>query len=466
MIIVVLVSRRQVYVIAKNTVSQPEGSSDDVVDTRKLLALVISAGGVQAMTAVVGILTIKIVAPLGSQTLAAVTGGQRLYFIIQAILLGLNVGTMAMVSQSIGQERPTQAYEWLRASLLLALLVCVPLSVIFWFAGEPLLSVLGLSGNALSEGGEYVRQLTFYIWGIGIYLLLASALRAMNLTTIPLVCGVLLNLLTIYLTYAFVQQAVNQNEVAAGAVSTAAGLGNLLGLLLMLALLWRKLTTLFVGLWPLDKIRTIWRISYPAVLEQLIRQGSVLAYLWVVAHFGDAAYAAYGAGIMLMAVSFVIGFGFSIATAVMVGQALGKNNVLLATRVVRKSMSIAVGLMSVLGVFLGFFANELALWLVLEGDVVEYTATFILVFALIQPVMAADYVYVGALQGSGDTRWPMVSVIIGPLVVRFCVAFVLLWVGADVTWIFATILIDYLVKAAIVGWRTKTRFIGLRKKAA
>lgn len=438
--------------------TKAEPSEHDAVNIRQLLALVISAGGVQAMSAIVGIITIKIVAPLGSHTLAAVTGGQRLYFIVQAILLGLNVGTMALVSRSIGKQQPAEAHEWMRASLLLSLIITLPMSLLFWLAAEPMLHGLGLNGEALTESVDYIRQLTVYIAGVGIYLILASALRAMNITTIPLVCGVLLNMLTVSLTWWFVHHHSAFGFTAAGGVSIAAGLGNVIGLALMLVMLWPKLTVLFNGAWSLSKVMPIWRISYPAVLEQLIRQGSVLAFLWVVAHFGDAAYAAYGAGIMLMAVSIVIGFGFSIATAVMVGQALGQDNTAQAKNVVRTSMTIAVGLMSLLGILLGLFADELAVWLVIEGEVVQYTVSFILLFALIQPVMAADFVYVGALQGSGDTRWPMVSVIVGPLLVRFSVAYGLLAVGADIEWIFATILIDYLVKTGIVAWRAHYRF--------
>ena len=445
---------------SESRIGTREGASFESakVNIRQMFSLVISAGGVQAMSAVVGIFTIKIVAPMGSHVLAAVTGGQRLYFIVQAILLGLNVGTMALVSQNIGRQQPAQATEWLRASLMLSVLISLTMSVFFWIAANPLLAGLGLDGEALTESIDYIRQLSVYIPGVAIYLILASALRAMNLTTIPLACGVLLNILTVYLTFTFVHQSPFIHMTASGGVAMAAGLGNLIGLLLMLCLLWSKLSTLFYGVWPVSKVLPIWRMSYPAVLEQLIRQGSVLAFLWVVAHFGDDAYAAYGAGIMLMAVSIVIGFGFSIATAVMVGQALGQNNITLAKKVCRTALAISVGLMSVLGILLGIFANELALWLVVEGKVISYTASFIMVFALIQPVMAADFVYVGALQGSGDTRWPMVSVIVGPLLVRFGLAYVLLAIGANIEWIFASILIDYLVKTGIVAWRAEYRF--------
>lgn len=429
----------------------------DEVNVRQLFSLVLSAGGVQIMAAAVGIATIKIVAPYGSEVIAAVTGGQRLFLLIQAILLGLNVGSMAMVSASFGKSDDQSAFAWARASLLVSLAVTVPLTLIFFAFAEPILAVLGLQAESLRLGVDYIRNLSVFIFAIGLYLILAGALRAINITTIPLVCGVGMNILTILFAYYFVENAEFIGMTPAGAVAFAAGFGSLVGFLTMLALLQNKAKDIIFGPFPNGKSSQIWRISYPAILEQLIRQFSILAFLWVVAKYGEDAYAAYGAGIMLMAVSFVVGFGFSIATAVMVGQANGQNNPVLVGKVLNTSLLVSVGIMSVLGLVMGIYARELAVWLVVKGPVVEYTARFIFYFALVQPVMAADYVYVGALQGTGDTKWPMISVIVGPLLVRFTVAYLLLMLGFDLEWIFATIVMDYVVKTAIVRKQTYKR---------
>ena len=58
-------------------------------------------------------------------------------------------------------------------------------------------------------------------------------------------------------------------------------------------------------------------------MEQIIFQIGITAFLILVAYYGTEAYAAYGIGVQILSFSFVIGFGFSIAGATLVGQHLG-----------------------------------------------------------------------------------------------------------------------------------------------
>ena len=69
----------------------------------------------------------------------------------------------------------------------------------------------------------------------------------------------------------------------------------------LLLLLRKQLVFFLGGRWSLQGFGQMWRLSYPDALEQLVRQAAVLAFLWSVVRYGTAAFAAYGAGIMLMA---------------------------------------------------------------------------------------------------------------------------------------------------------------------
>ena len=90
---------------------------------------------------------------------------------------------------------------------------------------------------------------------------------------------------------------------------------------------------------------------------------SVLAFLVffaIVARYGTDAYAAYGIGISLVSFSIVVGFGFGIATATLVGQQLGAGRPELAVKVGWRSLRMAVVAMSALSALLAIFAHELA----------------------------------------------------------------------------------------------------------
>ena len=52
----------------------------------------------------VGFLHIKIAAPMGTSAVAAVTTGHRVFFLMQAVLMGLAVATTAAVARSWGAQ--------------------------------------------------------------------------------------------------------------------------------------------------------------------------------------------------------------------------------------------------------------------------------------------------------------------------------------------------------------------------
>ena len=57
----------------------------------------------------VGFMHIKIVAQLGTSAVAAVTTGHRVFFLMQAILMGLSVAATALIARSWGADQLKQA---------------------------------------------------------------------------------------------------------------------------------------------------------------------------------------------------------------------------------------------------------------------------------------------------------------------------------------------------------------------
>ncbi len=78
----------------------------------------------------VGFMHIKIVAGLGTHAVAAVTTGHRVFFLVQAMLMGVSVATTAMVARSWGADDRERAemVHWtaLALSFALAAILSIP----------------------------------------------------------------------------------------------------------------------------------------------------------------------------------------------------------------------------------------------------------------------------------------------------------------------------------------------------
>jgi Na+-driven multidrug efflux pump len=193
-------------------------------------------------------------------------------------------------------------------------------------------------------------------------------------------------------------------------------------------------------------LRDICRIGMPTIFEQAVMQIGFIGFLWVIANYGTAAYAAYGTGVTLLSVSMVLGVGFSMAGSILVGQHLGAKDIAGARKAGWMAAKQSIIVMTVLGALAAYFAQELSDWLVGEGEVADKTALFLYVLCAAQPFLALDFALGGALRGAGDTRFPLVAAICGLVFFRFGLAMILLYFEADLVWVYATLIADYVMK--------------------
>jgi Na+-driven multidrug efflux pump len=209
------------------------------------------------------------------------------------------------------------------------------------------------------------------------------------------------------------------------------------------------------------RVRRLVNIGYPAGLEQLVWQGGFIAFLWIVSLYGTAPYAAYGIGVSLLAFSFLIGWGFSIAASTLVGQHLGAGDPDGAMRSGWRAARLSVISMLVFGLAIIAGAWPLARWMIDDPEVVRLTVVFIYVLGGLQPLMAMEFALTGSLRGAGDTRFPLLTVLSGLIFVRCVLAGIFAWLDFSVEWIFYALIADYIVKATMLT----LRFRGGRWKA-
>ena len=191
-------------------------------------------------------------------------------------------------------------------------------------------------------------------------------------------------------------------------------------------------------------------IGYPAGIEQFVFQIGFIAFLWLVAFYGTAPYAAYGVGVQILSISFVVGFGFSIAGATLVGQHLGADDPQGAVKSGWRALALAITSMVLLSAVIAVFAEEIARFLIDDDEVVRLTVAFIYIMALVQPLMAVEFTLGGCLRGAGDTRFPLMATMVGLCGVRVCLAAVFVLLDLPVEWIYAALIGDYVIKAVML----------------
>ncbi len=408
---------------------------------------------------VIGIISIKIVGELGSEAVAAVTTGHRIFFAVQAILMAVSTGTTAMVARAWGASNPREAANVTSASLWTGNLVALALTAPCFFLALPIASIFGLNEATTQLTADFIRYLSIFNVAFSVNMILGAALRAAGDTQTPLWIGAFMNVVNVILVYALVYGEWGFPEMGTNGAALASGFSFTAAAIVLLGLWYGKRLIVGVGgkgSFTLRRISQLYQIGYPAAIEQFVFQIGFVGFLWLVAQYGTAPYAAYGIGVQILSVSFVVGFGFSIAGATLVGQYLGAGDPEGARRQGWRATRLAIFSMMVLSALIMPFAHELASALINEPDVIRYTVIFIYILGAAQPLMGIEFSLSGCLRGAGDTRYPLLTTMVGLIGVRVGLAALFMSMSLSVTWIFAALLGDYLIKALMLTHRFKS----------
>jgi putative MATE family efflux protein len=417
------------------------------------------------LNSTVGFVDLKIVGALGAPAVAAVTTGNRVFFLVQALLAAVATGTTALVARAWGARDRDEAERVTRASLALGAAIGLAFSAVGVACAGPLAHLFRLDPGAVALAASFLRWISLFHVPFAVGFVLAVALRAAGDTRTPLWAGALSNVANVLLAYGLVYGAFGLPRLGVVGAAIASGLAFTL-FALVLGGAWLR-GRLVLGRGPRgaltrERVAGLLRVGLPAALEQGAWQAGFLVFLWIVALYGTEAYAAYGIGVNLLSFSFVVGFGFSIAAATLVGQHLGARDPEGAARSGWRAMALAVAVMVVFGAGVVAAAGPLARFLIDDPAVVRLTVAFIWVLGSVQALMAIEFTLSGALRGAGDTRFPLFVVLCGLFGARIALAALFAQLGLAVEWVYAALIADYVVKVTLLV----ARFRGGRWKTA
>ena len=102
------------------------------------------------------------------------------------------------------------------------------------------------------------------------------------------------------------------------------------------------------------------------------------------------------------------------------------------------------------------FAGDIASYLIDDDQVVHYAVIFIYILGIAQPLMGIEFTLSGCLRGAGDTRYPLLTTMVGLVGVRVGLAALFTYLGFSVDWIFGALIGDYIIKALMLTHRFRS----------
>lgn len=401
----------------------------------------------------VGLVDIAMVGRLGQDATAAVGYATQFHFLSQSVLLAVGFAGTALMSRAIGAGEPRRAGGALAASLLISLGSALGIVTFVLAPSARWLHLLGADPAVTALTLPYLELVIGSTLFLSVAMSFEFAMRADRDTRTPLRIAAVVASVKIALNAVLIfgEAGFPRLELVGAGIATV--VSQILGVALFgIAAARAPARSALRPDWrgAGAHVRDVVRLSLPGLGERLAMNLALLVYFRVLAEYGTAAVAAYTVGIRVLSFSWLPGTGFGIASATLVGQALGAGRPQAAVRAGWRTTRLALAVAAVLGVAGALQTDNLAHLFVSDPATLDALEPFLLCLAVAQPFLQAHFTLGGVHRGAGDTLTPFYAAVAGNWLLRVPLVCLFAWVlKLDLVWIWSTILVDHMVRA---GW--------------
>jgi len=354
---------------------------------------------------------------LGADAVAALAIGGTVLMMLFPLVMGMAVGTVAIVSRRIGEGDHPGTSQAAGQALSVAMFLGLIAGGIGWLFADELPLLLGAVPDVARLAGEYLEIL--FLGSFTVFVLFVgghSIFQAAGNTMIPMALMITANLLNLILDPLLIFGWGPIPALGIRGAACATVLSQALAAAGALLLLRRGAGGIRLHprhMFPNPAIAfQILRIGLPGTGQMLARSLMALVLMRITAASGTHAIAAFGAGHRLQMLILMPAFALGNAAATLVGQNLGAGRPERANRGAWLAAGMDVVLMILLGGALALCAPLLMGYFTHDPLVIATGTSLLRITSGFYVFVALSIVLGRALQGAGDTLTPMLLTLI------------------------------------------------------
>jgi len=377
---------------------------------------------------------------------------------------GLAAGTIALVSQRFGAEAFDALDQAVRSSVFLVIVLTVPLAVAFLTIPEPLIRILADEPRVVSLGATYLGTVAIGVPFAGLNLIGSRALIGADNARIPMIVRAGGAVVNIGLNAVFIfglgmgVAGAALGTVLANVVVTASLAAGLLAGRLPLIGTFPITVSPRGGYADLGQLHDLGTIGLPVIGRNMVWTVARFPMLAIMGLFGPTVVAAYVISRRIWALMNTPGWGFGLAASSLVGQSLGHADEATAESYGREIARISVATYAMFAAVVLVFAEPLVTVFVGEptNPTVPIATTLVMVASFAVVAQGVNRGIAGALDATGDTRWPFYSRVLGMFGLGIPLAYLGATTALGLVGVYLAYFAESIVPAAINYYRFST----------
>ena len=404
------------------------------------------------------LIDLLLVARLGAIAVAGVGVATQMVWLGLSAASAVSVGATILIAHAIGRGDRPAANHVARQAILLALALGAVVALLTPLSGR-IVAILGAEPVVAQIGADYLGVLMVSFTLPIMMFVIGACMRGAGDSRTPMWVGGAMNIVHAAAAYLLIFGVGDWAGLGAIGSAWAAVIARGLGCVALLALLLRRRSPITIAGWTgwrpdAGMMVRLLRLGVPASLEQVIISGGFLVYSAMVIPLGTAVFAAQRVTFTLISLSFMPGMGYGMAATTLTGQALGAQRPDLARRSSYIALTQAAILMSLAGVVLFAGGDLLMRPFTDDPAIIGLGAEALRVLAVSQPFWALAQVMAGSLRGGGDTRFPMLTALLGMWALRLPVGYAIgILAGYGLAGVYVSSVVDAAWRGFVNLWR-------------
>lgn len=339
------------------------------------------------------------------------TVGPITYLLI-GFFIGFSSGAGVVISQFYGAKRHDKVRDAVHTAIVMTFLIGIVFTVIGVLMVPLMLSLMNTPESVIPEAKEYLTVYFAGILGLMVYNMGSGILRAIGDSKRPFYFLVVSAITNIVLDLVFV--LIFHMGVAGVALATV--IAQALSAVLVLITLFRTSSCVKISFSYLrvnrEMLGNIVRLGIPAALQMAITSFSNVFVQSYINYFDKYAMGGWTAYSKIDQLILLPMQSLALASTTFVGQNLGIGNEERARKGVRTALFMSVASTVILMVPVMIFAPQAVWFFNKEPAVIEFGTLFIRWLSPFYVLCCVNQVYAGALRGSGNTKAPMIIMLI------------------------------------------------------
>jgi putative MATE family efflux protein len=405
------------------------------------------------------------VSELGENAISAVGLANRIYFIFTTICFGIYSGASIFIAQYWGAKDMVNIKKVFGIDLITGSLLSLIFAISVFFFRNQIMRIFIDDPYVIELGSEYLKIISFSYPLTAISFAFSFNCRAIHKLKMPTVVNAVALLINTFFNWILITGNLGFNALGVQGAAIATLIARIVEFVALIFLIYKDKNHPLAGKikeltsWDFNLLKKILKTSFPVIMSETAWSIGTSVYFIAYGFMGSYAIAVVQIAFNISDFFQTLFFGLGNASAVMIGNEIGKNEIDNAYDYSNKFVKITLFLSVVLATALFLARGYIIKYFNLEPLTSDYLNKTLVIYSLYFTPKMFSYMFIcGILRAGGDTKFCMIVDIVSIWFIGVPASFfAVLVLHLPIHLVIALVFSEEAIKAIVVTKRFKSK---------